>query len=73
MTKRHIQEKKGKKKKEKQRPKEKTQQKKIITNRRETIEDSLRIYTWKEKGIEACLLHMYRETGRHHDDDDGSN
>jgi hypothetical protein len=29
---------------------------------------------WKEKGIEACLLHIYGETGRHHDDDDdGSN
>jgi hypothetical protein len=53
----------------------KTQQgKKKKTNRRETIEDSLRIYTWKEKGIEPCLLHIYLETGRHHDDyDDGSN
>jgi hypothetical protein len=51
--------------------KRKTQQKKTNS---ETIEDSLRIYTWKDKGIEACLLHIYRETGRHHDDyDDGSN
>jgi hypothetical protein len=69
MTKRPIQE-----TKEGKNEKGKTQQKKIITNRRESIEDSLCIYTWKDKGIEPCLLHIYLETGRHHDDyDDGSN